>query len=61
MFRGTRGNGVDIYNAWVNGVDVTSTDATCMKLKATTCVDHYRSPSVDTWDSLGITEVRVVF
>jgi len=57
VFRGTRGNGVDIYDAWVNGTSVTTTDETCKVLEDNSCTDHYRNPLVDSWDRLSISKV----
>ena len=59
VFRGTRGNGVDIYDAWVNGTSVTTTDETCKVLEDNSCTNHYRNPIVDSWDSLGISKVGI--
>ena len=58
VFRGTRGNGVDIYNAWVSGTSVTTTDETCKVLEDNSCTDHYRNPIVDSWGSTGVVKVK---
>ena len=59
-FRGTRANGVDIYDAWINGTSVTSTDESCKSLEDNNCTDHYRLPIVNSWDSLIISKVSNV-
>ena len=58
VFRGTRGNDVDIYDAWVNGTSVTTTDETCKILEDNSCTDHYRNPIVDSWNSLSMSKVN---
>ena len=57
MFRGTAGNGLDMYDAWVNGINVVTDDADCLDLGLTSCVSHYRSTKVNDWSTLGIKKV----
>lgn len=59
MFRGTPGNGFGVYDAWVNGYDVTTDDVTCQQLSVTSCNDHYRNPIVDSWNTLNIAKVSL--
>lgn len=59
VFLGIPGNGVDVYEAWVNGIGVTTDDVNCMKFDLTSCNgQHYRNAAVDSWSSFGIKEVN---
>ena len=58
MFVGFAGIETDVYDAWMNGNDVTTDDTSCMSLEKTACSSHYRSSMVDNWSSLGIKQVR---
>ncbi|KAH3838790.1 uncharacterized protein LOC127878613 [Dreissena polymorpha] len=56
-FRGTPGIGDDVFQAWVNGTNVTTTDTECMALTPNTCAHHYRNPIVDSWELLDVQQV----
>ena len=57
VFRGTASNGVDMYDAWINGNNVVGYDVNCMRLDMTSCTHHYRNTIVDSWSAIPITRV----
>lgn len=58
VFVGLKGNGVDVYDSYVNGISTVTDDVNCMTLNMTACGQNYRSPVINSWASLSITEVK---
>ena len=58
MFRGTAHAVGNMYDAWVHGTNAVTDGESCMRLDLTSCTSHYRNTVVDSWSSIGITQVR---
>lgn len=58
VFVGLAGNGVDVHASYVDGTGTVTDDVNCMTLNMAACQQNYRSPVMDSWSSLQITEVK---
>lgn len=58
VFVGLAGNGEDVYASYVDGTGTVTDDINCMTLDMTACQQNYRSPIMDLWSSVHITEVK---
>ncbi|XP_053387808.1 uncharacterized protein LOC123542041 [Mercenaria mercenaria] len=61
VFRATPGVGGDVFTAWTDGTSVTTDDVTCMTTDVTSCSQHYRNPIVDSWTTIGMSQVKFAF
>lgn len=59
VFRGLSGVGTDMYTAFYDGTDSVTDDVTCMTLDDTVCAQHFRSPVINSWAGLGISQVNL--
>lgn len=56
VFVGLAGNGVDVYDSYIDGTSAVTDDVNCMTLNMAACQQNYRSPVMDSWSS--ITQVK---